>query len=65
MRLAWELPLAASSFDPTTRAAVDYSIERSGFRDSFAGGKGKPAARLAAAAASPGMELLYLIIPPR
>jgi hypothetical protein len=49
----------------TQQAAVDYAIERSGFRDSFpgfAGGKGRPATRLAAARRFARVAMLYLII---
>jgi len=48
----------------TQRAAVDYAIERSGMRDcfpGFAGGKGTPAARLAAARQISGRAILYLV----
>jgi hypothetical protein len=48
----------------TQRAAVDYAIERSGFRDffpGFAGGRGTPAARLAAARRFSRLAILYLV----
>jgi hypothetical protein len=48
----------------TQRAAVDYAIERSGFRDFFPGfadGRGTPAARLAAARRFSRLAILYLV----
>jgi hypothetical protein len=47
----------------TQRAAVDYAIEQSGFRDffpGFTGGRGRPAARLAAARRFSHLAMLYL-----
>ena len=47
----------------TQRAAVDYPIERSGMRDcfpGFAGGRGTPAARQAAARRFSKLAILYL-----
>jgi hypothetical protein len=46
------------------RAAVDYAIERSGFRDffpGFTGGRGRPATRLAAARRFSRLAMLYLL----
>jgi hypothetical protein len=48
----------------TQRAAVEYAIERSGFRDffpGFTGRRGTPAARLAAARRFSRLAMLYLI----
>jgi hypothetical protein len=48
----------------TQPAAVDYAIERSGLRDcfpGFAGGRGTPAARLAAARRFSRRAILYLL----
>jgi hypothetical protein len=48
----------------TQQAAVDYAIERSGFRDffpGFTGGRGRPATRLAAARRFTRLAMLYLV----
>jgi hypothetical protein len=48
----------------TQRAAVDYAIDRSGFRDffpGFAGGRGRPATRLAATRRFSRLAMLYLV----
>jgi hypothetical protein len=48
----------------TQRAAVDYAIEQSGFRDffpGFTGGRGRPATRLAAARRFSRLAMLYLV----
>jgi hypothetical protein len=51
----------------TQRRAVDYAIERSGFRDyfprRFAGYKGTPAARLVQARKFSRAALVYLVAP--
>jgi hypothetical protein len=48
----------------TQRAAVDYAIEQSGFRDffpGFTGGRGRPGTRLAAARRFSRLAMLYLV----
>jgi len=50
----------------TQRAAVDYAIEQSGFRDffpGFTGGRGRPGTRLAAAGRFSRLAILYLVAP--
>jgi hypothetical protein len=58
-----ELEALAGTTQP---AAVDYAIERSGFRDFFPGligGRGRPATRLAAARRHSRLAILYLTAP--
>jgi hypothetical protein len=63
-RIPAEIAQLETRAGTTQRAAVDYAIEQSGFRDfspGFTGGRGRPATRLAAARRFSRLAMLYLV----